>query len=163
MQHLNRAELNEEEFKYLQKLFLDRTLVGDDIFQNTTPGELNRFRSLVKARAPFDVVIDGLNVGYMAGNSSGAEVSTSLVSALKSVCNISIPLKIMLNFVKNDLRSIPFSTPSLLYRRWVSVRPIRGHLSDYILLLGLSILIEFELSGSSTTVHRASCKLQVNS
>lgn len=72
-------ELDIEEFEHLRDVFLNKVLMGTDIFKNTTPNELQKFFRMVKAQAPFDVVIDGLNVAFMIGNHIGQHTFVKLV------------------------------------------------------------------------------------
>lgn len=39
---------------------------GADIYQKTTPDEWQRFESVIHENGPFDIVMDGLNVAYLA-------------------------------------------------------------------------------------------------
>lgn len=63
----------------MQDTFLKRVLVGRDIFNNTNPREFENFVNTVEKHAPFTVVIDGLNVGYMAGTEASKDVFSNLV------------------------------------------------------------------------------------
>lgn len=56
--------LTDQEFAELREAFLSRVLIGDDVFLKSNPGELSRFRSFVERNAPFDHVVDGLNVAH---------------------------------------------------------------------------------------------------
>jgi ribonuclease P protein 3 len=55
---------------------MDRVVVGADIFCKTTPAEINEFENFVKMTAPYDMVIDGLNIAF-AGGSMKAQSSES--------------------------------------------------------------------------------------
>lgn len=72
--------MSEKEFGHLREVFLKNVLVGSDIFKNTTPEELQRFFKMVEEKAPFDIVIDGLNVAYMIGINAGQNTFCKLVS-----------------------------------------------------------------------------------
>lgn len=61
-QSLMGTELANREFWKLQSTFLKKTLIGDDIYQRSHPLELKNFRIFVEEHAPFDIVIDSLNV-----------------------------------------------------------------------------------------------------
>jgi BarA-like signal transduction histidine kinase len=43
---------------------MDRVVVGADIFRKTTPEEVNEFKNFVKMNAPYDMIIDGLNIAF---------------------------------------------------------------------------------------------------
>ena len=57
--------MSEEEFSELKQSFLDRSLVKDDIYINSTPEELEAFRQFLLKCDSFDVVIDGLNIAHL--------------------------------------------------------------------------------------------------
>lgn len=78
---LENLDLSEKEFSEMRSSFLQTVLVGSDIFQNSTPEELKNFISFVEKNAPFDIVLDGLNVAYMSGTSVTPEVFVGLVSS----------------------------------------------------------------------------------
>jgi len=65
---LNTITITEEEFQTLQYAFMDRVVVGKDVFRNTTPEEIKGFLHFVKMTAPYDMVIDGLNVAFTGGS-----------------------------------------------------------------------------------------------
>lgn len=52
------------EFDKLRSQFLDKILVKQNVFVNADPEDLSGLVQFVKTCAPFDVVIDGLNVCY---------------------------------------------------------------------------------------------------
>lgn len=43
---------------------LSKVIIGDDIFQKTTPSEFHRFNQFIDKTKPYDIVIDGLNIAY---------------------------------------------------------------------------------------------------
>ena len=55
--------LSRQEFDSLAHEFLNRVLETTDVFMNTTPEELARYKQFMAGRT-FDVVVDGLNVAY---------------------------------------------------------------------------------------------------
>ncbi|XP_021934690.1 mitochondrial ribonuclease P protein 3 isoform X2 [Zootermopsis nevadensis] len=65
--NLNPINVTNEEFRALQSAFMDRVVVGGDVFRKTTPEEINEFKNFVKNTAPYDMVIDGLNIAFTGG------------------------------------------------------------------------------------------------
>lgn len=53
-----------EDFLQLSRLFMQRVLIGDDIYEHSSPAEITRFRGFLMQWAPFDMVIDALNVSF---------------------------------------------------------------------------------------------------
>lgn len=43
---------------------LSKVIIGDDIFQKTTPSEFYQFNQFIDKTKPYDIVIDGLNIAY---------------------------------------------------------------------------------------------------
>ncbi|XP_049874935.1 mitochondrial ribonuclease P catalytic subunit [Pectinophora gossypiella] len=60
-------KLTEDEFKLIQKNVKDRIIVGSDILLKTSPQELQRFLEFVERTAPYDIVLDALNICYAMG------------------------------------------------------------------------------------------------
>merc|ERR1711990_733965 len=52
------------QYDKLQSEFLEKVLVKGNVWSNADPTDLKGLLQFVKQRAPFDVVIDGLNVSY---------------------------------------------------------------------------------------------------
>lgn len=57
-------EITNSEFKLLQESFMSHVVVGKNIFNNSTPQELQNFKDFLEVTGPYDVVIDGLNLAY---------------------------------------------------------------------------------------------------
>lgn len=79
-QKLNNWQLDENEFQNLKKRFLENVIIGKNIFTKTTPAELSRFQDFLSTLNDCNVIIDGLNVAYIAGTKKSPEVYSSLVS-----------------------------------------------------------------------------------
>nr|CAG4645781.1 EOG090X0CGF [Lynceus sp. MCZ IZ 141354] len=74
-----RAELTTEEYKLLQKGILEKVLTGEDIFRRSTPAEVKSFREFVAKTAPYDVILDALNVLYCKGKPTGKTNALTIV------------------------------------------------------------------------------------
>lgn len=63
-QILRPVEVSDSEFKNLQECFLSNVMIGKNIFNNSSPQEFNDFKDYIEMTAPYDVVVDGLNLAY---------------------------------------------------------------------------------------------------
>lgn len=43
---------------------MSNVMIGKNIFNNSSPQELNNFKDFIKMTGPYDVVVDGLNLAY---------------------------------------------------------------------------------------------------
>ncbi|XP_071440859.1 mitochondrial ribonuclease P catalytic subunit isoform X2 [Hetaerina americana] len=59
--------ISKSEFQALSKTFLEKVLVGPDVFTKSSPEEVKAFQELIAKEAPYNTVIDGLNVAYSGG------------------------------------------------------------------------------------------------
>ncbi|KAM9707363.1 mitochondrial ribonuclease P catalytic subunit [Menidia menidia] len=59
---LESIQLTEEEYQQLKGRVMADIIQGKDVFNKTTPEELERFKAFVRRKPAFDVVVDGLNV-----------------------------------------------------------------------------------------------------
>uniref|UniRef100_A0A182JGX5 Mitochondrial ribonuclease P catalytic subunit n=1 Tax=Anopheles atroparvus TaxID=41427 RepID=A0A182JGX5_ANOAO len=71
-----------ESFQGLKDAFLKAVLINKEIFNRTTPDELRRFRNFLQKTSPYDVVIDGLNVAFSAGNQKSPAAYAQQVAAV---------------------------------------------------------------------------------
>lgn len=66
--HCNRTlqsgQLDDGEYARLRAALMERVVLGDDVFLGSNPAEIDRFRRFVAKEAPFDIVVDGMNVAY---------------------------------------------------------------------------------------------------
>ncbi|XP_048046812.1 mitochondrial ribonuclease P catalytic subunit isoform X1 [Megalobrama amblycephala] len=80
---LESIQLTEEEYAHLKDEVMKKVIEGSDIFNKTTPEELKSFKSFVKQRPPFDIVIDGLNVANTTPKATHSETLLAVVSELE--------------------------------------------------------------------------------
>ncbi|XP_006835411.1 PREDICTED: mitochondrial ribonuclease P protein 3 isoform X2 [Chrysochloris asiatica] len=71
-----------EEYELLKENIMRNVIDGGDQYKKTTPEELERFQNFVKSCAPFDIVIDGLNVAKMFPKARESQVLLDVVSQL---------------------------------------------------------------------------------
>ncbi|EDV47360.1 mitochondrial ribonuclease P catalytic subunit [Drosophila erecta] len=81
-QHLQPVAISDEEFRRLSECFLERVLIRRDVFQRSTPEEVARFKKFVDKTAPYDCVIDGLNVAYSTGTKKAPQQLANLVATV---------------------------------------------------------------------------------
>ncbi|KAJ8411758.1 hypothetical protein AAFF_G00153960 [Aldrovandia affinis] len=80
---LESIKLNEEEYGQLKDRVMKDIIEGQDVFNKTTPEELESFKTFVKRRPAFDVVVDGLNVANVTGKGCQSEMLLAVVSELE--------------------------------------------------------------------------------
>lgn len=78
-QVLKPVEVTNSEFKMLQERFMSNVMIGKNIFNNSSPQELNDFKDFIEVTGPYDVVVDGLNLAYAY---RGKIVNNSIVSII---------------------------------------------------------------------------------
>nr|XP_036676687.1 mitochondrial ribonuclease P catalytic subunit [Drosophila suzukii] len=81
-QHLQPVAISDEQFRRLSECFLERVLIRRDVFQRSTPEEVARFKKYVAKTAPYDCVIDGLNVAYSTGTKKSPQQLAKLVATV---------------------------------------------------------------------------------
>lgn len=82
---LESIQLSAEEYQELKDRVMTDIIQGRDVFNKTTPEELERFKAFVKRKPAFDVVIDGLNVANInKDKSKQSETLLAVVSELES-------------------------------------------------------------------------------
>nr|CAG4643470.1 EOG090X0CGF [Ilyocryptus agilis] len=82
---LQNTSISEEEYSALKTCLLEKVLQGPDVFVGSRPEELTRFREFINETAPYDVVIDGLNVAYFHGTDSQRNPPKKRMQSLLSV------------------------------------------------------------------------------
>lgn len=80
---LESIQLAAEEYQQLKEKVMVNVIQGPDVFNKTTPEELERFKAFVKRKPAFDVVVDGLNVANIHKDKSKlSETLLAVVSEL---------------------------------------------------------------------------------
>lgn len=74
--------LSEEESNLLQKNVKEKLIVGSDLFLKTSPEELKRFLDFVDKTAPYDIVLDGLNIAYAVGAGTQTDKAKFLIDVV---------------------------------------------------------------------------------
>lgn len=81
-QHLEHVAISDTQFAELRGSFLDKVLIRKDVFQKSTPEEVARFKKFVEQTAPYDCVIDGLNVAYSTGTKKPPQQLAKLLATV---------------------------------------------------------------------------------
>ncbi|XP_046870383.1 mitochondrial ribonuclease P catalytic subunit isoform X1 [Hypomesus transpacificus] len=97
-EELESIHLTQEEYSQLRERVMREVIRGQDVFNKTTPEELESFKTFVKRKPAFDVVIDGLNVANTTRGSQ-SETLLAVVSELEQQGQVILVLgrKHMLN------------------------------------------------------------------
>lgn len=78
--HMRTITISDAEFAKLSNSFLNKVLIRNDVFQKSTPEEVEHFKRYVTKTAPYDCVIDGLNVAYSMGAKKTPKMLASLLA-----------------------------------------------------------------------------------
>ncbi|KAL6257960.1 hypothetical protein P5V15_011557 [Pogonomyrmex californicus] len=62
---LAKVTFTKENFQKLTESVIDKLIIGSDIYRNTNPKELDKFKQFIEKTKPYDIVIDGLNLAYI--------------------------------------------------------------------------------------------------
>jgi ribonuclease P protein 3 len=93
---LQNPEISDDEFADLKKSLMERVLLGTDVYLGSKPDEIRRFQKFLKDTAPYDVVIDGLNVAYHRSAKNPFPTSMKLEAVSNTIfvlrCEILYPL-----------------------------------------------------------------------
>ncbi|CAF4856062.1 unnamed protein product [Pieris macdunnoughi] len=65
-ERLECMKLTPDEFTLLQNNVREKLIVGSDLFLKSSPQELERFQNFLNQTAPYDIVLDALNICYIA-------------------------------------------------------------------------------------------------
>lgn len=69
--------ITNDEYHSLRTAFVDKALIGENIFMKSTPKEFECFNRFLTKNLPYDIIIDGLNVTFILGrvnSKPGAEM-----------------------------------------------------------------------------------------
>lgn len=80
---LESIQLTAEEYQQLKNQVMVNVIEGPDVFNKTTPEELERFKAFVKRKTAFDVVVDGLNVANL--NKDKSKLSETLLTVVSEL------------------------------------------------------------------------------
>ncbi|XP_069029083.1 mitochondrial ribonuclease P catalytic subunit isoform X1 [Embiotoca jacksoni] len=80
---LESIQLTADEYQQLKDRVMADIIQGRDVFNKTTPEELERFKVFVKRRPAFDVVVDGLNVAN--SNKDRGKMSETLLAVVSEL------------------------------------------------------------------------------
>ena len=73
-EHLKAVSMDADTVSQLRAALFDRVLIGNDVFIGSHPAEVEIFLEFTEKKAPFDIVIDGLNILYADKHSSGVRM-----------------------------------------------------------------------------------------
>lgn len=79
---MKNISISKEEFNHLCSSFLEKVLIRKNVFLKSTPEELTRFEKFIEKTAPYDCVIDGLNVAFSTGLKKSPVVHAKLLAAV---------------------------------------------------------------------------------
>ncbi|XP_022081381.1 mitochondrial ribonuclease P protein 3-like isoform X2 [Acanthaster planci] len=85
---LESLDIGEEEFLNLQHQITEKVIKGGDIFQKTRPDEFEAFMEFVDEGAPYDIIIDGLNLAHIRKNTLPSKLLRQFVVYLAQECGL---------------------------------------------------------------------------
>ncbi|XP_043470412.1 mitochondrial ribonuclease P catalytic subunit [Leptopilina heterotoma] len=81
------AVINQEEFKQMSGLFMKNVVIGDNVYEKTTPAEFKSFLLFLKNSLPYDIVIDGLNIALSTPNRENKMKAEAISNAVQYFVN----------------------------------------------------------------------------
>lgn len=69
-----------EEFKRLKEAVMEIALIGNNTFLKSTPDEVSKFMRFIEKTAPYDVVLDGLNIAFRTHETATKKKKAETVS-----------------------------------------------------------------------------------
>lgn len=94
---LESQNVSAEEYERLKEAIMEIALIGDNVFLKSTPDEVKKFVEFIENTAPYDIVLDGLNVAFRTHSKPSAWEKAETVSHLKRIQLKPIPV-IFLSF-----------------------------------------------------------------
>lgn len=67
---LDAVKISKKDFVLVKNAFMNKVVKGEDIYRKTTPEEWQRFERVIHDKGPFDIIMDGLNVSYLANKNN---------------------------------------------------------------------------------------------
>ncbi|XP_076359684.1 mitochondrial ribonuclease P catalytic subunit isoform X2 [Tachypleus tridentatus] len=80
---INPIKLQTSEFETLKEAFLNRVFMGKDIFLSTTTDEFKDYCNFINSNAPFDIVVDSLNVAYAQKRQNSKALAEQLLTVVR--------------------------------------------------------------------------------
>lgn len=80
--NLTHYSLTPDDTKKLKDAFFNDAMINKNVFMHSNPKEIADFLKFIDNYAPFDIVIDGLNVAYSIPKIKGPPVASKLLSAV---------------------------------------------------------------------------------
>ncbi|OQV23717.1 Mitochondrial ribonuclease P protein 3 [Hypsibius exemplaris] len=89
-EYMKPITITRDEFEKLRENFVKSVIEGTDVFLHTNPAELKRYRDFVEKNAPFDLVVDGLNVAYFqnSSNHDGRSLARQLLTVTEHLLHV---------------------------------------------------------------------------
>nr|CAG4648207.1 EOG090X0CGF [Moina brachiata] len=82
---MKNASITRDQFQALKDNMLEKVLCGADVYKGSHPEELHKFYKFIENNAPYDVVIDGLNVAYFAGHGNSRAANLKKIEGINAV------------------------------------------------------------------------------
>ena len=73
------STITPEDFTELRESFLAKSVKRGNVFLNSSPEELKRFADFLRENAPFDIVVDALNISHVTSQKASLQHRAKLV------------------------------------------------------------------------------------
>ncbi|XP_071798445.1 mitochondrial ribonuclease P catalytic subunit-like isoform X1 [Asterias amurensis] len=81
-------DISEEDFLKLRHQIIEKVIKGGDVYKKTRPDELKAFMKFVQGGAPYDVIVDGLNVSHINRTKFPSKLLRQFVVYLSQECRL---------------------------------------------------------------------------